>query len=476
MRPNEYDELVKKIKCSDDFRRRMQEKLSAEPVDAAEYEDVVSGTEVITAKHRWGKFAAMAAAFVLVCGAVGGGAYHFANMPDNDKSITDDEQENVSIYSKLKAQKDKLIGDIILKSNNENKYVSKCSDLGIFFDFMDNINTDNEIEEGDFYEDEESITINFYDKEKEKKLEEEIKKYENGAVHEIKLYDEACFTFTFYVNGCFSMTEIDNGVIRTTYHCLTYDEMLFSDFPRKMISEEALEDINAVSKEEMEEFLDSGFANREDDRAFFYPADQNYNIEYSVKNKAEFKDELLKFEWERADEYPISATDCWLLGFIISNDGYMKRLDGKNFKIYKLKNMSDLESFRNVIASHLVLNEFGTYPVSKEDILSAFAETYKGGEAKFRLDSEQFTGDTKCIVTDIDSLKKELSELEWVTCKSNEKDIYRDFYVAGALISRNGYIYPQSGGTTMCAYKLKDESDIGKLCEILDKYIEMQNE
>ena len=31
MRTNEYDDLLKKIRCSDDFRSRMQEKLSAEP-------------------------------------------------------------------------------------------------------------------------------------------------------------------------------------------------------------------------------------------------------------------------------------------------------------------------------------------------------------------------------------------------------------------------------------------------------------
>ena len=290
MRQKEYNDLLSKIKCSDDFRKRMQEKLSAEPVDTSDYEDIVSGTEVITAKHRWGKFAAMAAAVVLICGAVGGGAYRFANISDKDNNITDDEQEKDSIYSRLKAQKDKFIGDIVLKTNNEIKYASTCDDLGIFFDFMDNIDTDNEIEKGDFYEDEESITINFYDKENEKKLEEALKNIESEEnAQEISLYDEACFTFTFYNNGCFSMTENDNGVTRTTYHCLSYDEMLSGDFPRKMISEEALENLNAVSRDEIEELLDSGFANREDNRAFFYPADQNYNIEYSVKNKAEFR-------------------------------------------------------------------------------------------------------------------------------------------------------------------------------------------
>ena len=58
-----------------------------------------------------------------------------------------------------------------------------------------------------------------------------------------------------------------------------------------------------------------------------------------------------------------------------------------------------------------------------------------------------------------------------MTCETSNRQIYRDFYVAGALISRNGYLYPQSSGTHQCAYKLKNESDIEKLCEICDKYI-----
>ena len=78
MRTNDYNDLLKKIKCTDDFRSRMQHKLSSAPVETTEYADSVSGTDVITAKHRFGRAAALAAAFVLVCGAVGGGAYHLA--------------------------------------------------------------------------------------------------------------------------------------------------------------------------------------------------------------------------------------------------------------------------------------------------------------------------------------------------------------------------------------------------------------
>ena len=73
MKRDEYNGFLSRVKCSDEFRSRMQEKLSSPTIEVHEYADSVSGTEVITAKHSWGRFAAAAAAFVLVCGAVCGG-------------------------------------------------------------------------------------------------------------------------------------------------------------------------------------------------------------------------------------------------------------------------------------------------------------------------------------------------------------------------------------------------------------------
>ena len=75
---------------------------------------------------------------------------------------------------------------------------------------------------------------------------------------------------------------------------------------------------------------------------------------------------------------------------------------------YKLKNDSDLESFKSVLASHLKLIEFGT-DASKEDILNAFHEGYNGGRARFRVDDGQFTEETECTSTTLKDFKNELS-------------------------------------------------------------------
>ncbi len=85
MEHNEYNDLMKRIKCTDEFRSEMQKKLSSEPIAMESYEDSVSGTD-IAPKRSWTRYAAMAAAFVLVCGSVGGAAYAFRQHDKNQPS------------------------------------------------------------------------------------------------------------------------------------------------------------------------------------------------------------------------------------------------------------------------------------------------------------------------------------------------------------------------------------------------------
>ena len=477
MRPNEYNELLKKIRCSDDFRKSMQEKLSSPSIEVTEYEDSVSGTEVITAKHSWGRFAAMAAAFVLVCGAVGGGAYHLANTNRITKESSDiseiKTEETTSIFSKLKAEKELYHGDMVFKQDSDVKFRSTGLDIEPFISYMDQFNMDNEIDQEDFDETGRSITIYFY----EKKCDEELKaKIEQAAadetINKISLYDEASYTFTLYDNGCYTMT--DNEYNRTTYHCFTDGEKVLNDILEMYVDNEMLERINTVSKTEMMTALQKGFDNYNDGKAYYYPANSNEPIDCIVGDRSGFRDELWEFEWERAG-IPSGDVDFYYLGFTINVDGYMQIYVDDMENNYKLKNDSDLEAFRAVLKKHLIKKDFGE-AASKEDILNAFHEGYNGGRARFRVDDGQFTEETECTLENFESFKDELSDFEWVTCKVDEPQIYENFYVAGALISRNGYIYPQSAGTHQCAYKLKNESDVEKLCELLDKYIEIKSE
>ena len=472
MRPNEYNELLKKIRCSDDFRKSMQEKLSSASDEMTEYEDSVSGTDVITAKHRWGKFAAMAAAFVLVCGAVGGGAYHLANVNKTTKESSDISEavQYASIYSRLKANKELFYGDMVINNDSEVIYRGTRLDIEPFIKYMDQFNTENEIEKEDFYESGRSITIDFYGKENEEAFAAKIAQAAaDETINKISLYDEASYNFTLYNNGCYTMT--DNEYNRTTYHCFTDGEKVFNDILEMYADENTLERLHTVTNKELEYELCEGFRNSTYDRAYYYPAGETDSLNYKIVDREGFANELRQYSWERVYEFN-GDVSYYELGFIITEDGYMQFSSGMT---YKLKNDSDLEAYNAVLKKHLIKKDFGE-AASKEDILSAFAEDYTGEKVRFRKDDGQFTGDTECTATNFESLKNELSDFEWVTCKVDEPQIYENFYIAGALISRNGYIYPQSAGTHQCAYKLKNESDVEKLCELLDKYIEIKSE
>ncbi|SFW52208.1 hypothetical protein [Ruminococcus flavefaciens] len=466
MRTNDYNDLLKKIKCTDDFRSRMQQKLTSAPAEMTEYADSVSGTDVITAKHRFGRAAALAAAFVLVCGAVGGGAYYLARINNKTEESTNiNTEEKDSIYSRLKANKELFYGDMVINNDSEVIYRGTRLDIEPFIKYMDQFNTENEIEKEDFYESGRSITIDFYGKENEEEFAAKIAQAAaDETINKISLYDEASYNFTLYNNGCYTMT--DNEYNRTTYHCFTDGEKVFNDILEMYADENTLERLHTVTNKELENEINNGFKNSTYDKAYYYPAGETDGINYKIVDREGFANELRQYSWERVN---ISHNDVnrYDVGFIITEDGYMEFDTGK---IFRLKEDTSLESFKNVLASHLKLNEFGT-DASKEDILNAFHEGYNGGRARFRVDDGQFTEETECTLENFESFKDEISELEWVTCETSNRQIYMDFYVAGALISRNGYLYPQSGGTHQCAYKLKNESDIEKLCEICDKYI-----
>lgn len=449
MRPNDYNDLLKKIKCTDDFRSRMQQKLTSAPVETTEYADSVSGTDVITAKHRFGRAAALAAAFVLVCGAVGGGAYHLAQINNKAEESTNiNTEEKDSVYSRLKANKDCYSAEIRLWEDLSGDIYSKSNiDKDKIFEYLDHFDMSRGIEADDFTSTLRGIKIFF-----------------NGTDDKAK---GVTYSFELFDNGELRLTEKVKSEERVSYHSYVDGQRVFNDILYMLVDdEEAIAEFEKVTNKELENEITNGFKNNPYDKAYYYIADENRQEEYTLTGRESFAHQLMAFEWERASVIS-GDVNQYYLGFAATEDGYLQFSSGMT---YKLKNDSDLESFKSVLASHLKLNEFGT-DASKEDILNAFHEGYNGGRARFRVDDGQFTEETECTLENFESFKDEISELEWVTCETSNREIYRDFYVAGALISRNGYLYPQSSGTHQCAYKLKNESDIEKLCEICDKYI-----
>ena len=571
MRPNEYNDLLCKIKCSDEFRSRMQEKLKEAPAKEAEYEETVSGTEVITQKSRWGRFAAAAAVVVLIGGVAGGGAYHFANI--NEDTKIEETQAGDSILYELKEHKDDYDAKLIVMNHTNGNTSIVDINKDQFFSYMENNNVYYELPY--VVESRNSISVVFSPVDTDKDL---------------------LYQFEISENDTFNWRKTENGKKSTAYY--SYDDGIdhYGEFGQMFVGSEIMEEMRQVSKEYLEknlkDLVDSvtGQATLteggEESRDIKYEVDSNGLLEdilsfdwktsYAVYGKnmyminlnkmnsyfmmsdmgylvllndtfsgtyklanssdlAAFKSlviakhlSLAQYDWtidsstiKRAfstqyegitvDFYPDSGQftestkyvlrdsngfkkavsslqwvscetdeaemykDFYSMDSLISRNGYiLPKTDGARQYAYKLKNESSIERLREICDEHLIPLESGV-DASKYDIMDAFPESYKGGAAQFRADDGQFTESRECTVTDFDSLKKEISDLEWTFCLDEMDNVYNDFYIAGAVISRNGYVYPQNGSQSNISYKLKNDSDIEKLRGILDKYIEIQD-
>ncbi|MCR5601924.1 MAG: hypothetical protein K6G33_14455 [Ruminococcus sp.] len=446
MRPNEYDELIGKIKCSDEFRSRMQEKLSSAPDEAIDYKDSVSGTEVITVKHRFSKFAAMAAAVVLVCGAVGGGVYRFTRINNRTEESTDiNTDEKASVYSRLKANKDSYSAEIRLWEDLSGDIYSKYNiDKDKFFEYLDHFDMSKGIGADDFTSTLRGIKIFF-----------------NGIDENAK---GVTYSFELFDNGELRLTEKVKSEERVSYHSYVDGQRVFNDILYMLVDdEETIAEFEKVTNKELENEISNGFKNNSYDKAYYYIADENRQEEYTLTGREDFAYELMEFEWERASVIS-GDVNSYSIGFVAAEDGYMQFSSGMT---YKLKNDSDLEAYNAVLKKHLIKKEFGE-AVSEEDILNAFKDI-PDEKAQFFDESEFKNTFYKYNESDFESFKEKLAALEWETCSKVEHGM-TDLTVKDCLIDREGVIIP-ANKSNLC-YKLKNESDKAEFQRIFDEFMD----
>ena len=381
MRPNDYNDLLKKIKCTDDFRSRMQQKLTSAPAETTEYADSVSGTDVITAKHRFGRAAALAAAFVLVCGAVGGGAYHLARINNKTEESTNiNTDEKASVYSRLKANKDCYSAEIRLWEDLSGDIYSKSNiDKDKIFEYLDHFDMSKGIEADDFTSTLRGIKIFF-----------------NGTDDKAK---GVTYSFELFDNGELRLTEKVKSEEWVSYHSYIDGQRVFNDILYMLIDdEEAIAEFEKVTNKELENEISNGFKNNPYDKAYYYIADENRQEEYTLTGREDLAYELMDFEWERASVIS-GDVNQYYLGFAATEDGYLQFSSGMT---YKLKNDSDLESFKNVLAKHLqpndhwtnasedvfdnIINEVNKSRESYNTLSGTFSMGFQGGSVNYVVD------------------------------------------------------------------------------------------
>ena len=467
MRPNEYDDLLKKIKCSDEFRSRMQEKLSSEPVEMKDYEDSVSGIEVVQ-KHSWGRFAALAAAFVLVCGAVGGGAYYYNKMKGDTEIIESD--NDADIFEKIKANKD---------SCDMKEYVWNLSGGPSTLVKKANAKKDRVIEyleeAGEFKKTDDtrlayrSVRFEFINKKDDTYLEIDIS--ENG-------------------NSFWSEADKQGNILSEEYRsCST---QVFYDM-LDLVLEDADDDIKEymtkVSQEEIGSFV-STHLEKSNDKALFYPRQGLANemlTHFVITDKEALTNAFMNFEWVKVRKDEFDYNNYYEMGIRVSESGYLMPIieDTYPYGYFKLKDERDCEKLVSEIRSVLGY-DVESRDVTSEEIRDLFSSVTDNCSVS-SWDGEVGIGQSGpyygsiyryYTLNDAKGLIDEISSIEWVTCSNEEVNSNTkrglittgSFTISDTSIYRNGYIscYDKN---LYC--KLKNESDIEKLEPIFNKYFTM---
>ena len=436
-----------------------------------DHEVTVSGVEVY---HRpvWRKFLAAAAAFVIAAGAVGGGAYYFAHLRNDKKTVSDkaaestdivDDTEYDSIYSRLKAnRKDYKMSTAACTFDSTRAGFPENNDMDTFFALMDQYDMKTEIAGNNFIKTARSIAFFF------------------GTDEDIR------FVFRMYENGCFSWTEKNGSSEKTTYHRLSdEDDMMFSSLMIVYDLDSVLNDWNAVTSEEIYDFVDEKFTANQGDTAYKHFNDTTWKIEISDKDA--LKEALSGLEWERSP-YFNGAVYYDICGIDVSDQGYMQgSYNGYNV-IYTLTNNSEVEKLRQILQEYLKLDN------SSKEALIEELQNLKGEttaqwlEGPYGSPQGRFSYDNIAryyTITDPEGLIDEIASFEWEncsyeelegenTCNGNDGGIYS---TGSYEIGVHGYggkmsLYP-SGYMSILEfgyYKLRNSGDVDRFRQIFGKY------
>lgn len=298
---------------------------------------VVSGVDIYHSPV-WRRVLAVAATLAIITCTAAGGAYYFSKLDKDtvseksvNSSYSDDEKQYNSIYSKLKANREKYTMNtaICLFDSTKGGFpYTDSKEQDNFFDYMDKVNIKNEIDGEQFIKVPGSIKFVF------------------GTA------EETCFTFVFYENGCFSLTENDNGSETTEYYRSPDEMNCFNDLLKMYGLDTILPDLNDVGSEEIADMLKSACSLSPDN--VVKKSTCGKTVKYEISDKNSLIASLSALDWERVavDDSDVKNNSYYTIwGIIINEDGYMTGRYKDCKASYKLKNESSLSVIKNAFFS-----------------------------------------------------------------------------------------------------------------------------
>ncbi|MBQ7028512.1 MAG: hypothetical protein IJN14_08985 [Ruminococcus sp.] len=444
---------------------------------------VVSGVDIYHSPV-WRRVLAVAATLAIITCTAAGGAYYFSKLDKDtvseksvNSSYSDDEKQYNSIYSKLKANREKYTMNtaICLFDSTKGGFpYTDSKEQDNFFDYMDKVNIKNEIDGEQFIKVPGSIKFVF------------------GTA------EETCFTFVFYENGCFSLTENDNGSETTEYYRSPDEMNCFNDLLKMYGLDTILPDLNDVGSEEIADMLKSACSLSPDN--VVKKSTCGKTVKYEISDKNSLIASLSALDWERVavDDSDVKNNSYYTIwGIIINEDGYMTGRYKDCKASYKLKNESSLSAIKNAFFSDptkLLQSYINTINTTDRKTVQWMEgpTLHPQGRMPYDTITRFYT------MTDARKIIDGLAELEWepTTYEDIENNTgYRDddgiyilngcyefgLYEDGpAVVSLGdlfvypeGYMYidnPEISSIPSC-FKLKNESDKDKMVRLIKENI-----
>lgn len=456
------DEDLMELAASPDTDAIFSEK-DMNPYTGNNSETVVSGVDVY---HRpvWRKVLTVAAAFAIVAGIAGSGAYYFNRQKSNKNTLNNAGDDVIydSIYSNLKDNMNKyemstevrIFGDTV--THTENKEIESI------FEYLDSLDMKTEIDENEFTKVPRSIAFCF------------------GTDEEV------CFTFELYENGHFTWTEKNNGTDKITYHSFSEGDTSFYAFSEMFEIDYMESELIRVSEEEIGSFIDTNFSSDMMNKA--YKSDGSISFELDIIDKEAIKETITSLEWERPAYYHADDSNYNICGISLSENGCISgNYNGYNVE-YVLKDSSDIEFLSKIWQDYIKISDSETVDINA--LLQKFSNetTVQWFEGPFVHPQGRFPYDTKTryySISDSKNFMNEIASFEWefypyeeIEKETNYTD-YNEWLCStgyyGIGISENLRFYPcgymSIDGIT--DYKLKNESDVESFNQILNKYFIM---
>ena len=437
-------------------------------------EIVVSGVDVY---HRtiWKKILAVAATFVIVTGAVGGGAYYFSQMKNSDNNI-EDNIEYDSIYDKLKANREKYMMNTVLCvfDGAGGGYPHLGSEeQNEFFEYMDKFDPIIETES--------------------------ISKTARHLKFNFGTEENIYYIFDLYENGDYSWT--DTSTDKTTYHSFINGKKSFDDLMKMYKLDTISSDLfnwNDVYEAEIERFILESYSSS------FDPTSSLMNT--AVKHKGsetgmfEFKDSeqisniILSCDWVRADDFDFN--DYYSInGMSLSEDGYLAGYYNDFFVVYKLKDIMYLDKLRLIWEECMIPMDDAFFDIDPDTLINELHQTFSNARNASWING--CTGipqgkphyDTKVryysIINSVEFID-EIASLEWIGTTEAEIEAETGERKEQGFYYSNGFYTVHEGDKTLNiypdgymsirgigCYKLKNENDTGKLQEIFEKHLQI---